>query len=359
MQAPHLATTWNESALLLPEPLLGRSYVLPAWAPLASTPDAAPSYFDAVVVGEASSVSWTPAATTQATQWVAGVDAGDVGTYSDLGLYGTLRVAADAEDGDLSGTIIEATEPLLVGGGARCSNVPGVDGPGFCDPLYEVLIPVEHWGRRYVAAPPPVRDSERHHWRIYAGAPTTIRTEPDVLDATTCPGVSDGACPVQQAGDWIEIDVPAGEAFAVEADGDGGPIMLVGYLESRARGGDTDPESAESGDAAMFQSIAEEAWLDRYVVAGTGEYDESLTVVRRAGGATVFLNGVSVTGMSAVGAYEWVNVDVPAGVATLDSSEPFGVVQVGYAEHIRGESGCAQPGCSSGYAHPAGYRIPD
>ena len=108
--------------------------------------------------------------------------AGETSAPLDMNRFDTVRIAASANiemNGDLrdvSGTVIHADKPIMVMGASRCSRIPIREEParGRCDPLQEMLIPLDYWGERYVAVaewlgpntnrqcvPPPMRRRPR------------------------------------------------------------------------------------------------------------------------------------------------------------------------------------------------------
>ena len=348
-----------------------------------------PTYFEVISLQKDTWVEWTAPVPTHGDHEVGSqgsIPIGEAGVTTrkeDLNRYDTLRITASnldesiaPDDRDLSGTVIRSNNPIWVVAGSRCSRVPVREFPpqGFCDPLQEVMIPVSRWGTEYVAAHPPLRgqtsnpdDGERHYWRIYGGRDggTTFTTEPQVLDETSCapPAIfEDGWCTLPERGSWIEVSVPFGDSFVVRGEAYNDTLMVVGYLQSRKKsnyncsdeqadlwpehcdaGGELVAESTTKGDPAMYQMVPTAQFLERYVFRTADGFDEDyVQVIRPQGSGNVFIDtgdqSVAINVWESVGAYEFANFDLTeleggdlARTFTIESNDPFGIVQVGYA----------------------------
>ncbi len=244
----------------------------------------------------------------------------------------------------MSGAVIEASEPVYVVGGSRCSAVPELDSPNRgCDPLTEALIPLEQWGRMYAVPAPPPRGREDHHFRVYASeAGVTISTDP--------PGLGIDDYTFASRGDYVDLVVPFGTSFTATGTG---PIMVVGYLASRELAGGV-------GDPAMYQLVPAEQGDREFSVWCPPQWDtQYLQVVRRTGGADVTLDGDELLGWDPVGSmWEVATAVVGSGVHSLASDEDFVATQFGYANSVQtaceGYDGSSV--CNTSYAHPVGMR---
>lgn len=346
---PFRSFVGNDSELLLPRSALGDTYVVASYAPHPAQFRGAgkPSYFEVIALDEPTEVRWRARqATAGDGASVASVAAGQWSPSVTLRPFESLRVTGAElsplapELGDVSGTVVETSTPAIVIGGSRCATVPpSLDGLAGCDPLTEQLLPVALWDQQVVVPHPPLRTSESHYVRIYAGRDEIrVRTRPSVLPVE--PTV------LEFQGDFLDVVVPHGTSFAVDADG---PVSAVGYLSTR------DP-SDQLGDPAMYQLAPTTRFLSHYTVStGTQWTSHLLQAVRRQGDAQVTIDDLEVTGWEQFGDFETAIVEVDEGVHVVDSADPFGLTQFGWTNDVH--DACKDfPGagtCQTSYAHPA------
>jgi hypothetical protein len=141
----------NDASLLLPSTAWTGNYRVAgpiAWTKPAeegSTAFTFPPYFvlTGATDGTKVTVKLGSAGTIVAGGGIANVPAGGSATF-DLAAGEAIEVIGT---GDLSGTLIKATNPIQVITGIACAYVPG-DKPA-CDHLEESLLPVETLGKRY------------------------------------------------------------------------------------------------------------------------------------------------------------------------------------------------------------------
>jgi hypothetical protein len=348
---PRRSFEGNDSELLLPVEALGQLYVVASYPPLAAQFQGAgePSFFEVVARWDGTTVRWRPRQDTAGDG--AAIDPVRSGEWSPmvvLDRYESLRVVGiasptDPWQGDVSGTVVEASAPVAVTAGSRCASVPpSTNALAGCDPLVEQLIPVVQWGREVAVPHPPLRGLESHYLRIYAGA--------DEVALTTEPRVASVPASLRERGEFVDVVVSNGTSFVVEADG---PIMVVAYLGSR------DPR-LEIGDPAMYQLVPTERFLSRYVVAtGTQWATHLLQAVRFAGAAEVTVDGQPLAGWERFAGFETAVVEVSEGSHVVASEEAFGLTQLGWTNGVH--DACTPFGhggeCHTSYAHPAGLRL--
>lgn len=318
--SPFAASPTNDSSLLLPEHALGKDYVIASYVDSVVEEDM-PSYFQVVATKNSTLTQWTPPVATSAGSGVNAIAAGQTGNAL-LKRFDTLQVRAP-DTSDVSGTLVQADNPVWVVGAVNCSNVPA-DGK-YCDHLQEVMLPVEHWGKTYVGAASPKRGSESHHWRIYGGENGTVVTATPAVPGT----------PVMvNKGQWKDLKLANGTSTVFTSTK---KFLPVQYLE----GGATNPGG---GDPSMYQMIPVDQFLDRYAFAiGTGFTKNYVQIVRTKNGPDVAVDGVTVTGYAAIGAYEVANWSITEGNHFAESEGPFGATYIGYM-------------ATSSYAYPGGFK---
>lgn len=343
----------NDSSMLLPESSLGRHYIVPSYPPhyLQFQGAGTPSYFDVLATESDTTVRWR---SDFAPTFGPGVpnDLVEPGEWSDeytVSRFSGLRVVTsfdveDPHDADVSGVVLEASGPIYVVGGSRCSAVPEIaSSQRGCDPLTEALIPLEQWGSTYVIPAPPPRMGEEHHYRIYGG-------EAGVTMATDPPGLAADDYTFDARGAYVDVVVPFETSFSVSADG---PIMVVGYLSSRDLAG-------QIGDPAMYQHVPLEQAANRFVIGSPAKWDtQFVQVARTVGGADIELDGVALVSWDPAGeGYEFATAELEPGVHVLESADGFVATQFAYnnSEQSACEDYAADALCHSSYAHPVGMR---
>lgn len=383
---PLQSVTGNDSSMLLPESMLRTDYIALSYYPHpeGNKGRGRPSYFEIIALDDQTRVSWKPV---NAPTGGNGLPIPFVGVGEEteilMNRFDSMRVTASQNEEDrpgdyqdVSGTIISSDKPIWVVGGVRCASVPvrpeAPDDPyqGLCDPLQEVLLPLDYWGTKYVAAHSPVRETERHHWRIFGGKEgVTVDTDP-AQSCTLMPTAQSDWEPIpcefpftfEYQGQFLDVSVPNGENFMIEADG---PVMPVQYLQSRATPRD-DPMNGQTelGDPAMYQMVPVDQFLSRYVISTAKGFGVHIVqLIRQQGDAEVLLDGEPVTFTDTIADYEIAEVRVEEGSHILQSEDNFGVVQIGWIEESENPEFCPQSlldtgnACHTSYAYPGGMQF--
>jgi hypothetical protein len=304
--SPIAATATNDSSMLLPEHALTSDYIVFSYPGLVGP---YPSYFTAIAIEDGTTVDFTVTAATAAGAGVGALAAGQTGQVM-MDRWDMLSVVVQQQQGgDLSGTRISSTGPLVVVGATECANVP-VAAITYCDHMEEVLLPLEYWGDEYVGAHAPTRGSEDYHWRVYSGE--------DGVNIDTNPP-QPGFPIMLDEGEFFQFSTQ--QSFIISGDG---PFMPVQYLEGQDGG-------AGTGDPAMILSVPVEQFLDGYAfVTGTGYTQHYAQIIRADGGPDVTVDGNVVNGYYQVGNYEIADWPISEGAHYAESTGPFGIIQVGY-----------------------------
>jgi hypothetical protein len=387
--APYAFSLGNDSSMSLPETAAGLEYVIMSYSPYNNVYVGEPSYFEVVALENFTTVEWFPKVDTAGNGLpVPFVASGGRGELK-MNRFDTARIAASGMQQDVvalrdvSGTVVRSDKPIWVTSGTRCARVPVRDlemyPVGHCDPLQEQPIPTALWGTTYVAAHSPVREMERHWWRIYAG------TDGVTIEADSEVPVTGLPVTLEEKGDFVEVDVANGVNFALHSDN--GVFMPVQYLQGQIwSGGNPEPpeESTIQGDPSMYQMVPVEQFLDRYVFSTPLNFAQNyVQVTRPIGGPDVtYTDEFGFTQMvmdyePAGAEFEVANVlllhepgvgdDNGQGTYLIESGGPFGIAQVGYSlntvdpvclveEQYQDARGNATIVCPSSYAYPGGMK---
>ncbi len=350
LHSPLKNSASNDSSMLLPTRSLRQDYIIASYPPFVDDkiPDdknGRPSYFNVIALENDTTIEWTPRVDTAGNEFpVKKVAAGETGSVL-VNRFDVLQVGAssitntDYETHDVSGTVVHADKPIWVLGATSCAFVP-FDSAGFCNHLQEQMLPIEYWGTKYVGAHAPLRATEQHIWRVYAGeAGVTVTTDPPQ------PGTP---FTLNQRGAFKEITVASGKSFTFQGTG---PFLPVQYLVGSK-------EAAGKGDPAMYQMIPIEQFLERYVFVTGKDYDTNYAqVIRVKGASDVKINNVVVTGyylINAVNGLQYEVADFPLDPGTdpkvylAESDDAFGVMVIGYQ---------TTGGSYSAYAYPGGMAL--
>ena len=128
--------------------------------------------------------------------------------------------------GDLTGTHIQSDKPVAVFSGNQCANI----GPGACDHLVEMLMPVDTWGKTFATVPIPDR-TIGDIFRFIASEPNTI--------VNITGGLSDSFTITNQGG-MVERSIPSNAYCLIEADK---AIMTVQFVKGQSSASDLNDPS--------------------------------------------------------------------------------------------------------------------
>jgi hypothetical protein len=345
LHSPLKNSNSNDSSLLLPVKSLRQDYVVASYPAFVDAKNpkgygGRPSYFNAIALENDTKIEWVPKRDSAGNGLAPrAIPAGVTGVVR-LNKFDVLQVGAstltnlDYATHDMSGTVVHADKPIWLLGGTSCARVP-YESIGYCNHLQEQMIPIEYWGKKYVAAHSPLRNQEKHYWRVYAGEDNVI--------VTTDPSQPPGTLVLNKKGDFKDMIVASGKSFTFQGTG---AFMPVQYLASYA-------EAGKVGDPAMYQTIPVEQFIKRYVfITGVGYQKNYAQIVRVQDAADVFINGTKVEDYYSVVAvtlnYEIADVELDPGdepkVYVVESEDEFGVSVLGYTTTVGGGSAYAYPG---------------
>jgi hypothetical protein len=334
---PGAGSETSDASLLLPNNVLGQEYVTLGWRSI----NARGSYVDIVAASEGTTVVTVRSPIALNGGSAGSVPAGGQQTFiihynQILHLVDNAGTGASVSQRDVSGIVVEATQPVAVYTGATLVNIP--DGPDdkllAGDHIEQQMFPVNTWGRSYIGAP--------FHWRaandfavyrvVAARNDTTVTFDPPVAGGI--------ATRTLQRGEYFEYR--GSEAVLVTADK---PIQLGQYMV----GGEIEPTRGD-GDPAFVLPPAVEQYRDEYVFLVPANYRGNYVTITAPAGVDVTLNGQVIPSAQftpfAGGQWQYIIRPLQAGIQTASAAQPFGLLVHGYHYYIS-------------YAFAGGIILPD
>jgi hypothetical protein len=269
------------------------------------------------------------------------------------------------QDGELTGSPIQANKPIGVWGGATCFNIDTAF--DYCDTGQQQLFPVSALGWEYVG----VRYRNRYDG-IEETVPWRIVGAVDGTTLTYEPSTPAGAPTIVDNRDVKEFWTS--DPFVVRSQDNLHPFYVSGHMTGAHdphAGGSTDGGPNDRGDPEYVNVVTPAQFLTSYVFFTDPTYPETDLVIVRTKGSSGFADvtldcaGV-VTGWQPVGTsgtYEYTRVDLVTGdfapVGNCDngrheihSTVPFGVTIWGWGTEAVDVNNLQTLDVS--YAYPAG-----
>lgn len=356
----------NDGTLLVPTNAVGKDYWGLSW-PFRGGAAQIRGYLTVVnSTGAPNRVRVTPRARVAAGPGIPPIEPGETREF-DLGPGDSLNLMTDgaefdeaqqsgclvASEGppvsvdpcpDLTGTRIEADQPVTMFGGHQCGNVLlGIDR---CDHMESILFPTDSWGTSYVATKfrprAPGALSEPDIWRVVAAADDTlIQTVPPI----------DGIHNTRlAAGEWRQFE--SRQVFELSASG---PVMMAQYMVGanwlgiprECDEGMNAGSPVGIGDPAMAVTVPVDQYRDDYFVLAPADYRFDYLNIVAPTGVAVELDGAPIDASlftERSGGWSTATVEVADGFHRLRAEQPFGVVSYGYD-------------CRVSYAFPGGLNL--
>ena len=238
----------------------------------------------------------------------------------------TYLLRTTLADGDLSGTIITATQKIAVFGGHKCSNVPS-GSVTFCDYLVEQLPPTNSWGRSFVTLPLATRNNGDTFQILVAIDNTEIKIN-GIVVATL------------NRGQFHNQIIDGGATITAN-----NPILVAQYSNSTSFDGITsDPFMMLIPPFEQFQtsytiiSLVEAQFIGQFLNV----------VVANVGVGNILLDNTAIPANSftAIGTSGFSGAQIPVsqGIHNLSSNIPFGTFVYGF-------------GSAESYGYPAGSSL--
>jgi hypothetical protein len=240
-------------------------------------------FYAVVASADNTSVTLLPGPTTGAVAAGAGVAANGTGTVTlQRGQVLQVMVATGNGNYDLTGTRVQATKPVQVIGGHKCTFIPA--NVGYCDHLEESMFGIKTLGVDYLVTSPrlPNQASPKASFvRIIATeAATNLVYDP--------PNAAWPAS-IANAGGYVEIDLP--DSARITADK---KILVAQYMKGQDAGGG-------SGDPAMAVAVTSQQFRTSYLFHAPTNYETNWVNIVAPNNAQVTLDGNAVGGFSPIG----------------------------------------------------------
>ncbi len=268
-------------------------------------------------------------------------NAGDVIEW-DLGQYDVLNLESTGIPGDMTGTVVVSSQPVVVFSGGERGIAPyetdGVPVPpsgmpeDWCctEHLEEQVFPTTAWGRDFVITRSPQRGrtwAEPDIYRVMADRARTTVT-------TNLPGAN--ASFTLEPGQWREFY--SQESFILRADQ---PISIQQITVSQGWVDDWRPDHGGDPDMLLFPPYQQ--YRESYVFLTPSTFSADYVVVSAPVGTQVLLDGRDINGdefdplcnYEMAGdidgtTYQAITCPVSDGAHTVDATMPVGIMVYGY-----------------------------
>ncbi|KAK3100158.1 hypothetical protein FSP39_015521, partial [Pinctada imbricata] len=131
-----------------------------------------------------------------------------------LDRFDTIQIQSQ---GDMTGSYLKSNNPIGVMSGVKCANI----GPGACDHIVEMMMPVSTWGKTFATVPIPNRTVGDVFRLISSEDSTTI----------TISGGYNYASSITKAGDFVELIIPSTSYCYIQANK---ALMVVQYVRGQS-----------------------------------------------------------------------------------------------------------------------------
>jgi len=345
------ATSYIASAtLLIPTDAWDTNYVAvsaSAGQPTAGTPtEGAPMDIEVVAMLDNTQVQILPTNAIVAGTGVAAAAQNVAATYT----LSAGQVLQFAQLADLSGSAIQANNPIGVWGGHYCMNLPDQDTPA-CDAAHQQIPPVKALGNEYLAVRYRTRTSgeEAVPWRIMG-----------VVDGTqlTYDPPQTGAPATLTTGQLVEYTATG--PFDVKSQDTSHPFYMAAHMTG---GSLATVPTAGVGDPETVNIVPPAQFLESYIFFTDPTYSETNLVLVQGPNSTGTYDSVTldcltsaVAGWQPIGGsgFQYTRVDLQTGHApvgacnnglhSIKSTSPFGVTVWGFDQYVS-------------YAYPAGASV--
>jgi hypothetical protein len=222
--------------------------------------------------------------------------------HFDNMMPGDVAIVVGDGTGDLSGSIVEGSNPVAVFAGHDCTRVP--QNRSACDHLEEQVLPIETLGRDYIVSALRDRNVGSLVRMVAPFDNTVVQFEPATISAPRR----------LRAREVLEIPVPGSMRISSS-----GPLLVEQFM--LGLGELLEGERGE-GDPAMVQEVPIQQFRDRYDFLVPMTYTRNFLGIVAPHGSRVLLDDVPAMGMiETLGPWDIHHVQVNAGRHQLRTAE--------------------------------------
>ena len=283
----HCFSYSNDASLLLPTNVASGDYGILAWPSFGATP----GFMTVVATAKNTHVTVFPSGRVQGVPGAGPqyMSRGDSYTYTLANAGDVLEMFSDTGDirnpvysQDISGSIIEADQPVITYGGHGCTFIP--EDKKACDHLESSMFPIQALGNEYIVTMPHTPHGEGEWVRIMAFYDKTkIAFDPPV---NGIPGI------ILNTGDVFDLPNVT-QAFAVAANG---RIAISHYElgEFDTVGPEGGVPNPDLGDPSACPAIPIAQYRSTYTFLAPGSYAQNWIDVVAQRGSTIKLDGTPI-----------------------------------------------------------------
>ncbi|MBE7472515.1 MAG: IgGFc-binding protein [Anaerolineales bacterium] len=317
---PGEPVTSNDAYLALPVDVLGSEYIVMSWPDTlfgAGLPGVGPAEIAIVAPADGTDVTIIPSVDI-------GLHPAGIPYTITLDALQTYTLQTNSVGGDLTGTVIQATQPVAVFAGNRCVSLPDA-GCGFCDHLVEQLPPSSTWGQEFNVFPLAQQQGDNFLRVVASQNGTNV-----LVDGVTVTNLNQGQ--VQ------EIALTSPVIISTSA-----PALVAQFAKGQNC-------SSVSSDPFMILVAANTQFLFAYDFVVPSGYPANFAnvIIPTSALGTLTLDGAPVDSalFSPIGAgsYSGATLPLTVGAHHLSSSDPFGAYIYGFGPVVS-------------YGYPAGLAL--
>ena len=249
---------------------------------------------------------------------------------------------------DLTGTLIESSEPVAVFSGHECMFYPST--LGACDHLEEQIFPTDTWGQNFSLVPVKERGNnsifEKTYWKILAEGPNARVQLSDTF--TNIEGAGPGVPGVPDCGQLLEADgrtinlgtrgyCEFGTKRAVDITSDQ-RLMVMGIISGQGSVNAFSSFGDRLGDPAIFLVPPSRQFRNDYRFLTPDTYYSDYVTLTFTAESSIILDGMPVDTSNARpipgSTNQYLHVELNDGAHHITSDQPFGITVFAFDDFV-------------------------